>query len=282
MCFTIHRLSVTIGTVDGGTSMKKIVFISGVSKGIGLATARLLREAGYAVYGGARTPIQEEGIHYLPLDVTSPESCQQAIQHVLDLEGHLDILINNAGMGVSGPIENTSLEQAKKNFEVNFFGVHNLTRAALPFLRQSKGRIINISSLASEIPIPYQAFYCASKAALDQYALALQMEVKPFGIQVTNIMPGDTKTSFTEHREKEEQVNEVYTKRMNQSVSKMETDEQRGMSPDSVAHVVLKILNKGKQPLKKAVGIKNVFLLSLFRVLPKKLAILVLNKMYNA
>jgi len=99
---------------------------------------------------------------------------------------------------------------------------------------------------------------------------------------VTNIMPGDTKTSFTEHREKEEQVNDVYTKRMNQSVSKMEHDEQSGMSPDSVAHVILRILLKGKQPLKKAVGIKNIVLLTLFRLLPKKLAILVLNKMYNA
>lgn len=261
--------------------MKKIVFISGVSKGIGLATARLLRDAGFEVYGGARTPLQEEGIHYLPLDVTSPESCQQAIQQVLDASGHLDILINNAGMGVSGPIENTTLEQAKKNFEVNFFGVHNLTRAALPFLRESKGRIINISSLASEIPIPYQAFYCASKAALDQYALTLQIEVKPFGIQVTNVMPGDTKTSFTEHREKEENVADVYAERMTKSVSKMEHDEQSGMSPDSVAHVILRILLKEKQPLKKAVGIKNAFLLFLFRLLPRKLAILVLKKMYN-
>ena len=137
----------------------------------------------------------------LVADVTDDRSVEQAVAAVLEREGRLDIVVNNAGMGIAGPVENTSIEQAKRQLEVNFFGAFRVCRAVLPALRsQRSGYIVNIGSIGGLIAIPYQAMYSASKFALEGLSESLRMEVRPFGIKVVIIEPGDHKTAITENR----------------------------------------------------------------------------------
>ena len=262
--------------------MNKVALITGASKGIGLQTAKLLAKNGYKVYGGARKTFSEEDIVPITLDVTDINSVKNAVDFVIKSEGRLDLLVNNAGMGISGPVEYTTDEDAKYIFEVNFFGAFNMTKAAIPFLRENKGRIINISSVASALSIPFQSFYSCSKAALDAMAFALISELKPFGIKVTNVMPGDTKTNFTDARRKgfdEEDKN--YGKRISRSISVMEHDERNGMSPVCVAKTILKVANKKRPPIAIAVGYKYKLFLFLNKILPKKWVVAVIGKMYG-
>ena len=131
--------------------MGKVVFITGASKGIGLETAKLLAEKGYKVYGGARSDFNAKGVTSVKLDVTDTDSVANAVKYITDKEGGIDILINNAGMGISDAIENTPEEQSKYIFEVNFFGPFRLIKHCLPYLRKSGGKIINISSVAAVV-----------------------------------------------------------------------------------------------------------------------------------
>lgn len=262
--------------------MKKVVLITGASRGIGLATARLLAANGFAVYGGARKAFKEEGINDIVLDVTDSVSVKNAVGAVIAKEGRLDALINNAGMGISGAVELTSDEDAKYIFDVNFFGAFNMIKAALPYLRESKGRIINLSSVASILSIPFQSFYSSTKAALDALAFALISELKPFGIKVTNILPGDTRTNFTDARRKGFNENDsVYGGRISRSVALMEKDERGGMPPSCTAKAILKTLNKKRPPVLKAVGFKYRLFLFLNKILPKRLVIYVIGKLYG-
>ena len=138
----------------------------------------------------------------LNADVTDDRSVEQAVATVLDREGRLDIVVNNAGMGIAGPVENTSIEQAKRQLEVNFFGAFRVCRAVLPAMRsQRSGYIVNIGSIGGLVAIPYQAMYSASKFALEGLSEALRMEVRSFGIRVVIIEPGDHKTALTENRQ---------------------------------------------------------------------------------
>lgn len=261
---------------------KKIALVTGASKGIGLATAKLLYHNGYTVYGGARNSFTEEGITAVTLDVTKPESVKQAVDFVIGREGRLDVLINNAGMGISGPVETTDEADAKYIFDVNFFGAFYMVKAALPYLRKSRGRIINTSSVASYLSIPFQSFYSSTKAALDALAFALVSEVKPFGIKVTNILPGDTRTNFTDARRKGvEEKNGVYGERVARSVAVMENDERHGMPPEKTAKTVLKTLKKRNPPVIKAVGLQYKLFLFLNKILPKKFVIWVIGKIYG-
>jgi NAD(P)-dependent dehydrogenase (short-subunit alcohol dehydrogenase family) len=185
---------------------KKVILIIGASSGIGKACALHLSKLGHTVFGTSRKvkeieeiPIDGEKIMFLQMDVTDPKSIHQGIAKVLDIKGKIDVLIHNAGIGIAGPIEQTSEEEAKWQFDVNFFGAFRVTKAILPYMREWKdGLIIFISSLAGEFGLPYQAFYSASKSALNNFAEALQMEC-PF-IKVVVIEPGDYNTSFTDNR----------------------------------------------------------------------------------
>jgi NAD(P)-dependent dehydrogenase (short-subunit alcohol dehydrogenase family) len=262
--------------------MGKVVFITGASKGIGLETAKLLAEKGYKVYGGARSDFNAKGVTSVKLDVTDTDSVANAVKYITDKEGGIDILINNAGMGISDAIENTPEEQSKYIFEVNFFGPFRLIKHCLPYLRKSGGKIINISSVAAALCIPFQAFYSCSKAALDALAFALIPEVKPFGITVTNVLPGDTKTSFTAARQKSYSDNDaVYGERIKKSIQVMEKDEQNGMPAIKVSDVILRCINKKSPPVYVAVGFKYKLFMLLNKILPKKFVIYVIGKLYG-
>ena len=230
--------------------------ITGASSGIGKATAEYFSDNGYTVYGLARREIDSKKVNSIKCDVTNVDEVKQSIKQVIEKEGQIDVLINNAGCGISGSIEFSEVEEIKKMFEVNFIGVTNVTQAVLPYMRsQSFGKIINTSSVASIIPIPYQAYYSATKSALDIWAKALRIELQPFNIKVTNVLVGDTKTGFTSSRVKSNKDTEnIYTERQNKSVAKMEKDEQNGKSPLTVAKTMFKVAKKYNPPMIKTVG----------------------------
>ena len=178
----------------------KVVIVTGGSSGIGRCTAFALKENGCIVYEFSRRNIPMEGVTHLSVDVTDEDAVNAAVQQVLQKETKIDAVINCAGFGISGAVEFTSMEQAKAQFDVNFFGTVTVNKAVLPFLRrQGKGHIVNISSVAAVAHIPFQTFYSASKAAVSSYSYALANEVKPYGIHVTVVELGDICTVLQKH-----------------------------------------------------------------------------------
>src|ERR1700759_1228852 len=193
---------------------KQVVLVTGASSGIGLACATYLAGRGYRVYGTSRRAGNSQGgsVAMLTADVTDDQSVEEAVAAVLEREGRLDIVVNNAGMGIAGPVENTSIEEARRQLEVNFFGAFRVCRAVLPALRsQRSGYIVNIGSIGGLIAIPYQAMYSASKFALEGLSEPLRMEVRPFGVKVVIIEPGDHKTAITENRRMAETSGSAYS-----------------------------------------------------------------------
>ncbi|HAF95907.1 MAG: short-chain dehydrogenase/reductase [Elusimicrobia bacterium GWC2_51_8] len=182
--------------------MAEIVLITGASSGIGRATAQLLLEEGYTVYAGARRldklkELEPLGAKVFPLDVTDDISLKNAVETVVKAEGRIDVLINNAGYGVNGAVEDVPMAEARRQFEVNVFGLARLTQLVLPVMRaQGSGKIINISSIAGKITMPLGGWYHASKHALEAYSDALRLEVGRFGIKVVLIEPGPIKTEW--------------------------------------------------------------------------------------
>ena len=229
--------------------MDKVALITGGSSGIGRECARALADRGCRVYEMSRRETDNDGVKHITGDITSPEDCRRAVAKVMESEGRLDILVNNAGIGISGSAEFTEAEDAAKQIGVNFLGAANMCSASLAALRASKGRIVNLSSVAAVTPIPFQAFYSASKAAINAYTMALANEVRSYDVSVCAVMPGDVSTGFTEARKKNENDG-VYAKRVAQSVGKMESDERGGMSAEYVGRYVAKIaLRRHIKPL---------------------------------
>ena len=179
----------------------RTLIITGGSSGIGQAAADLFAAKGYKVYELSRHGEDRAGVTHIDCDVTSPDDCRNAAAKVATEAGKIDVLISNAGMGISGAIEFTDINEAKRQFDVNFFGAVNIAQAVLPYMRnEHDGKIIFVSSLAATFPIPYQAFYSASKSAINAMAMAMRNEVREFGIKVCCLLPGDVKTGFTGSR----------------------------------------------------------------------------------
>ena len=182
---------------------QKVVWVTGASSGLGRAIAGALAAKSYRVFGTARVPrpAESDGFTTLPLDVTQDESVAACLLEIIRAAGRIDAVVNNAGFGIAGAIEDTTSAEALSQFQTNFFGTHRVCRAVLPHLRaQRAGTIINMSSLAGRIALPFQGFYSATKFAIEAYTEALRMEVRPFGIGVSMIEPGDFATSFTANR----------------------------------------------------------------------------------
>lgn len=181
---------------------KKVVLITGASSGIGRDTALVLKDMGYTVYGASRQvdkmkDLEKEGITVLPLDVTVEKSMIDCVDTILKKEGRIDILVNNAGYGFYGAVEDVPIDEARKQLEVNLFGLARMTQLVLPTMRkQHSGKIINISSMAGKISTPFGAWYHATKYALEGFSDCLRMETKPFGIDVILIEPGAIKTNW--------------------------------------------------------------------------------------
>ncbi len=266
-----------------------VVLVTGASSGIGKAIAQRLSQKGYKVYGTSRKPCNQELgngglIKMLQMDVLSEESVKEAIEKIIEAEGELGIVINNAGMGIAGSVEDTSYKEALLQFDTNFFGAHTVIRQVLPYMRQrGRGLIINMSSVGAVFPIPYQAMYVASKAALEGMSGCLRNELKPFGIKVSIVEPGDTKTGFTKNRVfvKPADDNSAYAEYCKRSVRVMERDENSGPEPVVVAKAVEKIIKRKNPPLSCAVGIQYKLLVFLKRLVPRKLEAYIVSQMYK-
>ncbi|MDY0295367.1 MAG: SDR family oxidoreductase [Acholeplasmataceae bacterium] len=260
----------------------KVIIVTGASSGIGLQVANYLGAKGHHVYGISRSKIHEKNVKGIQADVTNFEQLNTCYKDIYDIEGRIDVLINNAGFGISGSIEDTSIEDANELMNVNFMGVFHSTKAALPLMRQTGGgKIINMSSVASRLAIPFQAFYSSSKAAINAFSEALHNEVSPYKIQVCSVMPGDIKTGFTKNRKKNEIDSPIYQKRIDKSVGVMEHDERNGMDPEVAAKTITRLIKRRHMPLYKTIGFKYKIFVILHKFLPAKLANFVVGAIYG-
>ena len=258
-----------------------VAIVTGGSSGIGLAAARALREQGLSVYILSRHPFTEKGLHHLCADVADERQCAEAFETVLRKEGDVDLLVNCAGFGISGAVEYTEQADAKKQMEINFFGTVNMTKAVLPYMhKRGNGHIVNISSVAAPAAIPFQAYYSATKAAINAWTAALANEVRPYGITVTAIQPGDIKTGFTAAREKSIAGDEAYGGRISKSVAKMEHDEQNGMDPAVAGAYIAKIALKKKPKPVYTIGFSYKAICVLLKLLPSRFANWAIGKLY--
>ena len=250
--------------------MNKVVIVTGGTSGIGLAAVEALRARGCVVYALSR---RGQGEGHIPCDVADEQSARAAVNQVLEKEGRIDILVNCAGFGISGAAELTPLEMAKRQLDVNLFGTANLVNAVIPAMRrQGGGRIVNTGSVAGFVPIPFQTWYSASKAAVQSYTMAMANELRPFGITLAAVLPGDTKTGFTAARNKIDDPEGLYGGRIERSVKRMEHDEQTGVPAEVVGAFIARVaLKKRGKPL-YIPGFSYNLVNVLMRILPSGLA----------
>lgn len=226
----------------------QVVLITGTSSGLGQACAAHLATLGHRVYGtsrGADPELTGASPWLIRMDVREDDSVRAAVELVLDREGRLDAVVNSAGVGMAGSVEDTTPQEAAALFDTNFFGAHRVCRAVLPTLRrQGFGLVVNVSSLGGRVTVPFQGFYTASKFALESMTEALRMEAAPFGIRVTMIEPGDFRTDFTAHRifARSSGPGSAYDRRCRRAVSVMENDERNGADPTGVAQLLEALL----------------------------------------
>lgn len=263
------------------SSVMKTLVLTGGSSGIGLAAVQLFASRGWQVFELSRHGQSHDGIVHIYCDVTDEPSVRQAVSEVLTYTSHIDVVINNAGFGISGPIEFTTTGDAHRQFDVNFFGAFYIVKAVLPTLRaQRYGRIIFTSSVAAVLSIPYQSFYSASKAAINALSMALANEVRSFGISVSVLMPGDVSTGFTDARQKSVCGGDVYV-RMHSAVAAMERDERSGMTAEHMAQDLYRIATRRSvKPLYVGGAMYRLFCL-LNRLLPSRLVNYIVGKMYS-
>lgn len=239
--------------------MGKVILVTGASSGIGLACANALNAKGHIVYGSARNIEKIKSVSFKPigLDITDEASVIAAIDKILKAEGKIDVLVNNAGNGITGPGYAMPVESAKKQFEVNFFGLVRMCSAVLPKMIENKqGLIVNMSSLAGLFGLPYQSLYSASKYAVEGYSQSLRMELKNTGIKVTLINPGDFKSDFTKNRDKVpfSLKNKMLEKEYNTAVASMEKDESIGADPDLIGKKLCQIVASSNPAHRYLVG----------------------------
>ena len=239
--------------------MAKVILVTGASSGIGLACANALQAKGHTVYGSARDINRLKTVNFKPvqLDVTDDASVKAAIEKIIAAEGKIDVLLNNAGNGVTGPAYAMPVDYARKQFEVNFFGVIRVSSEVLPKMIEAKqGLVINISSLAGLFGLPYQGMYSASKYAIEGYSQSLRMELRNTGVKVVLINPGDFKSDFTANREKVPFgiKNEMLEKEYNAAVASIEKDESIGASPDIIGKKICQIVESSSPAHRYLVG----------------------------
>lgn len=236
-----------------------MVLVTGASSGIGQSCAAFLSERGCRVYGVSRSAGGGAGggVIRLQMDVTSDASVVDTVNTVREREGRLDVVVNNAGVAIAGAVEDTTIAEARQQFEVNFFGALRVCRAVLPGMRrQGAGYIINIGSIAGLVALPYQALYSASKFALEGLTESLRLEVGSFGIKVVLIEPGDHRTGLTQNRRwtSASGKDSPYHSSAERALSRMARDEQTGPDPDRVARLVYRVMSTSRPRLRYTAG----------------------------
>jgi NAD(P)-dependent dehydrogenase (short-subunit alcohol dehydrogenase family) len=234
-----------------------VVLITGASAGIGQATADRLHGRGWTVVGSSRRGTASGGWSPLVMDVDDDDSVRAGVEQVVAEHGRLNAVVACAGWGLAGAVEQTPIERAKHQIETNFWGAVRVVQAALPHMRrQGGGRVVLVSSIGGIVALPFQAFYSASKFALEGYGEALAYEVAPFGIGVTLVEPGNVRTDFTQNRldVAPPEGEDAYADMVAKSVGLMERDEQNGVPPDAVAVAISRVLDSRRPPRRVSVG----------------------------
>lgn len=266
--------------------MKKVVLITGASSGIGKSIGKFLHEKGFVVFGTSRNPknIQNSVFPLLQLDVRNASSIHAAVAEVIKLAGRIDVVINNAGVGITGPLEEIPMEEIKNHFETNFFGPIEVMKAALPQMRiQKSGLIINITSIAGYMGLPYRSIYSASKGALELITEALRMEVKSFGVHITNVAPGDFATNIASGRYHAPIISgSPYELPYKKTLETMDTHVDTGSNPNQMAEAVYVIITTSNPKGHYKVGafLQKISIV-LKRILPDKVYEKMLMNHYN-
>lgn len=255
---------------------QKVVFITGASSGIGKAIGEYLLKKNYVVYGTSRNPqiVSNSYFPLIQLDVRDEKSIKNAILELIQKEGKIDILINNAGVGITGAIEEIPSSEIRNNFETNFFGPIQVIKAVLPYMREQRyGLILNITSIAGYMGLPYRGIYSASKGALELATEALRMEVKQFGIQLANIAPGDFATNIASGRYHAPLIKgSAYEKVYKMVLDTMNEHVDSGSNPQDMAQAIHRIIETKNPKIHYKVGaFMQKFSIVLKRILPDKL-----------
>ena len=255
--------------------MEKVVLITGGSSGIGKSIGVFLHTKGFKVYGTSRNPERylDSVFPLIALDVRNSETIQRAVAEVISKSGRLDVVINNAGVGITGPIEEIPAEEIKNNFETNFFGPIEVMKASLPQMRNQKsGLIINITSIAGYMGLPYRGIYSASKGALELITEALRMEVKSFGIHITNVAPGDFATNIASGRFHAPLIKgSAYEIPYGNTLKMMDEHVNSGSNPNEMAGAIYKIIQNPSPKVHYKIGaFMQKFSIVLKRILPDK------------
>jgi len=253
--------------------MKKVVLITGGSSGIGKKVGEYLQEKGFVVYGTSRNPekVNDSKIKLVRLDVRDVSSITNAIAEIIQIEQRLDIVINNAGVGITGPLEEIPTDEIRNNFETNVFGPIEVIKAVLPQMRlQKSGLIINVTSIAGYMGLPFRSVYSSSKAALEILTEAIRMEIKTFGIQMTNVAPGDFVTDIASRRFHSPVLkNSAYEKIYSQQLATINEHVNSGSNPIDMAEAIFKIIQSKKPKVHYKVGaFMQKFSIFLKRILP--------------
>lgn len=265
--------------------MRKTVLLTGASSGIGLEVATYLAKNDYIVYGGSRTAPENDHFTSVKLDVSIQEDVDRVVKEIIDKEGRIDILINNAGVGSAGAIERTPIEDVKKSFDVNLFGVLRMCQAVLPYMRKQKyGKIINMSTLGSMIGLPFRGFYSSSKGAMDLMTESLRLEVDRFGIQACTIHPGEVKTNIASHRIISTSRNdEAYGKTIDKAFDQLDAAVDHGKNPALFGPYIDKLIRAKKIKRNYYIGTFNELLgIKLKKFLPSSLYERILRAYFKA
>src|SRR5690554_5883348 len=265
---------------------RKVIFITGASLGIGKSIGEYLSGKDYIVYGTSRNPERYPNtkIKLLALDVADRELIEKTIAEVIAKETRIDVLINNAGAGITGPLEEIPASEIQRNFQTNLFGPIEVMKAVLPQMRKQKsGLIINITSIAGYMGLPYRSVYSASKGALELITEALRMEVKQFGIHITNVAPGDFATNIAHGRYHAPLIKgSDYEKSYGKTLELMNAHVDSGSDPIEMAKAVYKIINTNRPKIHYKVGMPlQKFSIVLKRILPDKTYEKMLMKHYK-
>ena len=256
--------------------MKKVVLITGGSSGIGKSVGIYLSEKGFTVYGTSRNPENNTNSLFplLQLDVRKVETIQKTIAEVIQKSGRVDVVINNAGVGITGPIEETPTDEMRNNFETNFFGPIEVIKSVLPQMREQKsGLIINITSIAAYMGLPFRGIYSSSKAALEIITESISMEVKSFGINVVNVAPGDFATNIASGRYHAPVIEgSAYESNYGNTLKQMDEHVDSGSNPNEMAFAIYQIINEKKPKLHYKIGVfMQRFSIILKRILPDRI-----------
>jgi NAD(P)-dependent dehydrogenase (short-subunit alcohol dehydrogenase family) len=239
-------------------NMQQIIIITGASSGFGKATAELLASKGHIIYGLCRRRVPAVGnIKYCQCDVRNREQIASVVEDIVKEQGRVDVLVNNAGMGIGGALELATEEEIDLQMGTNFMGCVNLCQAVLPYMRKArKGKIINLSSIGGVMGLPYQGFYSASKFAIEGFTEALSAEVRGFGIKVSMVEPGDFATGFTGSRKNSQATldDPDYGPIFRRSLSIIEKEENGGLKPEILARRIVKMVEQKNPPLRKVVA----------------------------